>query len=44
MTGLDDVPDGQSVGGGLTANSVRNRVALYFLTDAGDASWHMQKI
>ena len=27
VTGLDDVPDGQSVGGGLTANSVRNRVA-----------------
>jgi hypothetical protein len=33
VTGLEDVPDGQSVRGGLTANNVRNKVADYFLTD-----------
>jgi hypothetical protein len=27
--------------GGLTANSVRNNVADYFVTDAGAASWQM---
>ena len=44
VTSLEDVPDGQSVRGGLPANSVRNRVADYFLTDAGAASWQMSKI
>ena len=44
MTSLEDVPDGQSVRGGLTANNVRNRVADYFLTDAGAASWQMSKM
>ena len=43
VTGLEDVPDGQSVRRGLTANSIRNKVADYFLTDAGAASWQMQK-
>ena len=38
MTSLEDVPDGQSVRGGLTANTVRNKAADYFLTDAGAAS------
>ena len=28
VTGLEDVPDGQSVRGGLTANNVRNKVAI----------------
>jgi len=41
MTGLEDVPDGQSVRGEVTANSVRNRVADYFLTDAGAVSWQI---
>jgi len=44
LTGLEDVPDGQSVRGGLTANNVRSKVADYFLTDAGAASWQMSKI
>jgi len=44
MTGLEDVPGGQSVRGELTANSVRNTVANYFLTDARAASWQMSKI
>ena len=44
VTGLEDVPDGQSVRGGLTANSVRNKVADYFVTDAGAASWQMSKL
>jgi len=35
VTGLEDVHDGQPVRGGLTANNVRNKVAEYFLTDAG---------
>ena len=42
VTGLEDVPDGQSVRG-LTANSVRNNVADYFLTEAGAAFWQMSK-
>ena len=45
MTGLEDVPAGKSVhGGGLQVNSVRNKVADYFLTVAGAASWQMSKI
>ena len=44
VTGLEDVPEGQSVRGGLMAKNVRNKVADYFLTDAGAASWHMSKI
>jgi len=43
MTCLEDVPDGQSVCGGLTANNVRNTVADYFLTDAGAVPWQMLK-
>jgi hypothetical protein len=47
VTGNEDVLDGQSVrggGGGLTANSVRNTVADYFVKDAGAASWQVSKI
>ena len=44
VTGLEDVSDGQSVRGRLTANSVRIKEADYFLTDAGAASWQMSKI
>jgi len=44
VTGLEDVPDGQEVRGGLTASNVRNKVADYFLTDAGAASWQVSKI
>ena len=43
VTGLEDVPGGPSVSGGLTANNVRNKVADYFLTDSGAASWQMSK-
>jgi hypothetical protein len=28
-------------GGGLTAKNVRNKVADYFITDAGASSWQM---
>jgi len=35
VTGLEYAPDGQSVRWGLTANSVRNKAADYFLKDAG---------
>ena len=35
VTGFEDVSDGQSVRGGLTANNVRNKVTDYFLTDDG---------
>ena len=41
MIGLEDVPDGQSVRGGLTANNVRNKAADCFVTDAGADSWQM---
>jgi hypothetical protein len=41
---LEDAPDGQSVRGGLSANSARNKVAYYFQTDAGAVPWQMQKI
>jgi hypothetical protein len=41
VTGIEDVPDGQSIREGLTANNVRNKVAGYFVTDAGAASWQM---
>jgi hypothetical protein len=44
LTGLEDVPDGQSVCGGLTANNIRNKAADYFLKDVGAASWQMSKI
>ena len=44
VTGLEDVPDGQSVRWGLTANSIRHKVADYFQTDAGASSWQMSKI
>ena len=43
VTGIEDVPDGQSVRGGLTANSVRNKVGDYFLKDAGTVPWQMLK-
>jgi hypothetical protein len=35
LTGLEVVPDKQSVRGRLTANNVWNKVADYLLTDAG---------
>jgi hypothetical protein len=44
VTGLEDVPDGQSVHGGITANNVRNKLANYLVTDSGAASWQMSKI
>ena len=37
VPGLEDVPDGQPVRGGLTAN--RKKVAGYILTDAGAVPW-----
>jgi len=43
-TGLENVPEGQSVLGGLTANNIRNKVADYFVTDAGAASWHIKSM
>jgi hypothetical protein len=43
-TGLEDVPEGQSIRGGLTVNNIRNKVADYFLTDAGAVSHQMLKI
>jgi len=43
-TGLEDVTEGQSVRGGLTASNIRNKVDDYCLTDGGAASWQMSKI
>ena len=43
-TGLEDVPEGQSVRGRLTANNTRNKVADCLLTDAGAVPWQMSKI
>ena len=40
-TGIEDVPEGQSLRGGLTVSSIRNKVADYCLTDAGAASWQI---
>jgi hypothetical protein len=39
VTGLEDVSDGQSLRGGLSAKIVRSKVGGYFLTDAGAAYW-----
>ena len=36
VTGLDDVPDGQPVHRGLSANIVKNKGADCFLADPGD--------
>jgi len=44
VTGLADVPDGQSVCVGLIANNVRYKAADYFLRDAGAVPWQMSKI
>jgi hypothetical protein len=44
VIGLEDVPNGQSVRVVLTANSVRNKVADYFVTDAGAVPQQMSKI
>ena len=44
VTGLKHVPDGQTVRAGLTANSVRNKVAHYFITDAVAVPWQTEKI
>jgi hypothetical protein len=41
VTGLEDVPDGQSISGGLTANKVRDKAIDYFLPDAGAVPWQM---
>jgi hypothetical protein len=41
VSSLEDVPDGQSVRGRLTANSVRNKAADYLVTDAVASSWQM---
>jgi len=41
VTGLEHVPDGQSIRRGLTADNVRNKVADYFLTDAETVPWQM---
>jgi hypothetical protein len=44
VIGFEDVPDGQSVCGGIRVNNVRNKATDYFLIDAGTASWQMSKI
>jgi len=44
VTGLEHVPEAQSVCGGLTTNNVRNKVADYFVTDVGAFPWQMYKI
>ena len=44
VNGLEDVPDGQSEPRGLTANSVSNKAADYFLTGAGAVPWQMSNI
>ena len=41
VTGLEHVPNGQSVRGGLKVDTVRNKVADYFITDAGAVPWQM---
>jgi hypothetical protein len=46
VTGLEDVPDGQSVrgGGGLTKNNVKNKVVDCFLTDVKNINSRVHKI
>jgi hypothetical protein len=41
VAGLEDVPYGQSVHRGLTANNLRSKVDEYFLTDAAAVPWQM---
>jgi len=41
VSGLQDVPDGIWVCGGLTADNIRNKVADYFLINAGGVPWQM---
>jgi hypothetical protein len=43
VTGLEDVPDGQPVRGGLTANNIGNKVPEFILTDAGAFPGRCQK-
>jgi len=41
VTGLEDVPDGIWVRGGLTADFIRNKVADCFLKNAGGVPWQI---
>ncbi|XP_068082720.1 uncharacterized protein [Anabrus simplex] len=44
VTGLEDLPPGNTTRGGLTANNVRNTLCKYFVSNIGSVSWQMSKI
>ncbi|XP_051156760.1 uncharacterized protein LOC127278874 [Leptopilina boulardi] len=44
LIGLEDLQPDQSVQAGISANSVRDVLGNYFLTDVGSVPWQMSKI
>lgn len=44
IIGLEEIPREQETRGGLTANSIRNVLSDYFVSDVGALNWQTSKI
>lgn len=44
IIGLEDLPRDNTARGGLQANSIRNILSDYFLTNVGSVPWQINKI